>query len=69
MNWPLGMVAIVLATVGLIGQGFEMRKIRVSAVSDKEASSQKIFGNKKNFKWYALIGMGFILWFTAERIE
>lgn len=69
MNWPLGILAVILATIGLIGQGFEMRKIRVGTFRDEDATSQKIFGNKKNFKWYALIGIGFILWFTAERIE
>jgi hypothetical protein len=24
--------------------------------------------NKKNFKWYALIGIGIVLWYAAERI-
>lgn len=69
MNWPLGIVAIVLATIGLVGQGFEMRNIRVTTFKDEEATSQKIFSNRRNFKWYALIGVGFILWFTAESID
>ena len=26
-----------------------------------------IFANKKNFKWYAIIGAGIIFWYIAER--
>jgi hypothetical protein len=29
--------------------------------------SANIFLNKKNFKWYVIIGAGLILWFLAER--
>jgi len=67
MDWIVGGIAIVLLVLGLIGQGFEMRKIRKSIYRDEELGSSKIFGNKKNFKWYVMIGVGLALWFMAER--
>ncbi len=68
MEWTLGIVAIILLTIGLIGQAFEMRKINSSTSKDGELGSANIFMNKKNFKWYALLGIGIILWYAAERI-
>ena len=68
MEWTLGIVAIILLTIGLIGQAFEMRKIRLATTKDSELGSVNIFMNKKNFKWYALIGIGIVLWYSAERI-
>ncbi len=65
MNWILGGIAIALFTIGLVGQAFEMRKIRVSTYRDEELASSKIFMNKKNFKWYALIGAGIVIWYFA----
>ena len=50
---------------GLIGQGFEMRKIRVSTKHDEELGSTRIFTDKRNFKWYILIGVGFVLWYST----
>ena len=35
---------------------------------DEDLGSANIFMNKKNFKWYALLGIGIILWFAAERV-
>lgn len=67
MDWYLGTVAIALLIIGLVGQAFEMRKIRKSIYRDEELASPNIFMNKKNFKWYAMIGVGFVLWFFAER--
>jgi hypothetical protein len=67
MDWIMGGVAIALLVVGLIGQGFEMRKIRHSIYKDEELASSKIFGDKRNFKWYAMIAIGIVLWFIAER--
>jgi len=63
----MGGVAIVLLVMGLIGQGFEMRKIRKSIYRDEELGTSKIFGDKRNFKWYVMIGIGLVLWFIAER--
>ena len=68
VNWIIGFIAILLLIVGLVGQAFEMRKIRLSTYKEDELSSSSIFVNKKNFKWYALIGIGILLWYFAERI-
>jgi hypothetical protein len=68
MEWTLGFAGIVLLVVGLVGQAFEMRKIRLSTTSDGEMGSPSIFTDKRNFKWYAIIGAGIILWYIAERI-
>ena len=67
MNWILGGIAIALLIVGLVGQAFEMRKIRISTYRDEELASSKIFMNKKNFKWYVMIGGGIVIWYLAER--
>jgi hypothetical protein len=66
MQWILGFIAIALLIVGLVGQAFEMRKIRLATYGD-ELASPNIFLNKKNFKWYTIIGAGMILWYLAER--
>ncbi len=68
MEWTLGIVAIILLTIGLIGQAFEMRKINLNTSKDGQLGSANIFMNKKNFKWYALLGIGIVLWYAAERI-
>lgn len=68
MQWFLGFVAIILLIVGLVGQAFEMRKIRFSTFKDEELASPNIFMNKKNFKWYGIIGIGIVLWYFAERM-
>jgi len=68
MEWILGFPAIALLVIGLVGQAFEMRKIRLTTYKDEELGSANIFMNKKNFKWYALLGIGIILWYAAEHI-
>jgi len=68
MEWILGFAGIAFLTIGLIGQAFEMRKIRLTAYRDEELGSANIFMNKKNFKWYAMLGIGIVLWIMAERI-
>ena len=68
MEWTLGFAAIVLLIVGLVGQAFEMRKIRVTSYSSGELASPNIFMNKRNFKWYAILGSGIALWYLAERL-
>ena len=68
MEWILGFSGIVFLIVGLVGQAFEMRKIRLTTYKDEELASANIFMNKKNFKWYALLGIGIILWYMAERM-
>ncbi len=68
MEWTFGFIAIALLVIGLVGQAFEMRKIRLIATKDDELASANIFINKKNFKWYAVIGIGIIFWYVSERI-
>ena len=68
MEWLLGFSGIIFLVVGLVGQAFEMRKIRLTTLKDEELASANIFMNKKNFKWYALLGIGIILWYVAERM-
>jgi len=68
MEWILGFAAITLLIVGVVGQAFEMRKIRLTTYKDEELASANIFMNKKNFKWYALLGIGIIFWYVAERM-
>ncbi len=68
MEWTLGFVGIILLVIGLVGQAFEMRKINLSTSKDGELGSANIFMNKKNFKWYALLGIGIVFWYAAERI-
>ncbi len=67
MEWILGFSAIILLIIGLVGQAFELRKIRIDSTSD-QLGSANIFLNKKNFKWYAIIIVGMILWYVAERM-
>ena len=68
MEWNLGFAGIAFLTIGLIGQAFEMRKIRLTVYRDEELGSANIFMNKRNFKWYAILGIGIVLWIIAERI-
>ena len=67
MDWTLGFAAIACLVVGLVGQAFEMRKIRTSTYGD-ELGSPNIFLNRRNFKWYGVIGVGIVLWYAAERM-
>lgn len=68
MEWMLGFPAIALLVIGLVGQAFEMRKIRLTAYKDEDSGSTNIFMNKKNLKWYAILGTGIVLWYAAERM-
>ncbi len=68
MEWILGFAGIAFLVIGLVGQAFEMRKIRLTTYKDGELGSANIFMNKKNFKWYAILGIGIIFWYAAERM-
>lgn len=63
----LSFTAVALLIIGLIGQGFELKKIRESITRDEDLSSKNMFTNKKNLKWYAIIGAGLVLWYAGER--
>ena len=64
----LGFAGIILLVIGLVGQAFEMRKIRLTTSKDGDLGSVNIFMNKKNYKWYVLLGIGIVLWYAAERV-
>ena len=64
----LGFAGIILLVIGLVGQAFEMRKIRLTTSKDGDLGSVNIFMNKRNYKWYALLGIGIVLWYVAERM-
>ncbi len=68
MEWTLGFVAIVLLVIGLVGQAFEMRKIRLTTYKDEDLGSANIFMNKKNLKWYLILGVGIGLWYASNRM-
>ena len=67
-EWIIPVLAIGLVMVGLIGQGFEMRKIRLSTIGSENLGSPKIFTDTRNFKWYILIGVGIVLWYSTGGI-
>ena len=67
MNWVLQGIAIVLMVIGLVGQGFEMQKIRQSIEQKGDSlSSPKVFTDKKNLKWYAIIGTAIVVYYVSE---
>ena len=66
MNSILSFIAAASLIIGLAGNGFEMRKILLSKVRDEELASKEMFMNKRNFKWYAIIGMSLLLWATSN---
>ncbi len=67
MDWFIGGIALLVLLIGLIGQALEMRRIRMSTVGEDELASPNVFTDKRNFKWYAAIGFGIVLWYAAER--
>lgn len=62
MQYTFSLIAATLLVIGLAGNGYEMRKIRLSTVKDEKLSSKNIFLNKRNFKWYAIIGISLTIW-------
>lgn len=65
MEQVLAFVAVGLLVFGLVGQGFELRKMRMSAIRDEEISSPNMFTNKRNLKWYTLIAAGLVIWYVS----
>jgi uncharacterized membrane protein YidH (DUF202 family) len=66
MEPAITFIAMALVVLGLIGQGFEMKRIRASIRTDEQLSSKTVFMDKRNFKWYAIIVAGFVLWYAAN---
>jgi hypothetical protein len=58
-------VAVALLVGGLVGQGFEMRKIRKSIKTDEELNPKNVFTDKRNIKWYVMIVAGLVLWYAV----
>ncbi|MEM2785948.1 MAG: hypothetical protein QXW37_06535 [Candidatus Nitrosotenuis sp.] len=66
MEPTLSFLALALLVGGLVGQGFEMKRIRASIRVDEQLSSKNVFANKRNIKWYAIIAAGLVLWYAAN---
>ena len=62
----LAVAGLIVITVALIGQGIEMRKIRIRTYGEGGVGHPNIFLDKKNVKWYILIAIGFILAYSAQ---
>ena len=62
----MAIAALAVITIALIGQAIEMRKIRVRTHGEDSIGSPNIFLDKRNFKWYALIAIGFGLAYAAQ---
>ncbi len=56
----LSFVAVALFVIGVVGNGFEMRKIHMATEGSVEPKN--VFFDKRNFKWYALIAIALALW-------
>lgn len=56
----LSFIAVALFVIGIVGNGFEMRKIRMSA--EGNVVPKNVFFDKRNYKWYVLIGIALVLW-------
>lgn len=69
MEQILSFVAVALLVLGLIGQGFEMRRIKLSVMKDSHLSSKNIFLHKRNWKWYVVIVAGLIIWAVDNYIS
>lgn len=52
-------VAVALFAIGIVGNGFEMRKIRMA--TEGQPNPKNVFLDRRNFKWYALMGISLIL--------
>ena len=67
MPQPIMAIAgLVIITIALIGQAIEMRKIRVKTYGDDSIGSPNIFLDKRNFKWYGMIIVGFGLAYATQ---
>ena len=62
----MAIAALAVITIALIGQAIEMRKIRTKTYGGDSIGSPNIFLDKRNFKWYGLIVVGFGLAYTAQ---
>ena len=56
----LSFVSVALFVIGLVGNGFEMRKIRMA--TEGQPHPKNVFLDRHNLKWYVLIGIALVLW-------
>lgn len=56
----LSFVSVALFVIGIVGNGFEMRKIRMA--TEGQPNPKNVFLDRRNLKWYALIGIALVLW-------
>ena len=67
MPQPIMAIAgLIIITIALIGQALEMRKIRMKTYGEDSIGSPNIFLDKRNFKWYGMIVIGFGLAYVAQ---
>jgi hypothetical protein len=57
----LSLISVALFVIGIVGNGFEMRKIRLST-TEGQLVPKNVFLDRRNFKWYILIGIALVLW-------
>jgi hypothetical protein len=62
----MAIAALAVITIALIGQAIEMRKMRVRTHGEDSIGSPNIFLDKRNFKWYGMIVVGFGLAYVAQ---
>ena len=62
----MAIAALAIITIALIGQAIEMRKIRMRTYGEGSIGIPSIFLDKRNFKWYGLIVVGFGLAYAAQ---
>ena len=62
----MAIAALAIINIALIGQAIEMRKIRTKTYGGDSIGSPNIFLDKRNFKWYGLIVVGFGLGYVAQ---
>ena len=62
----MAIAALAVNTIALIGQAIEMRKIRMRTYGEGSIGSPSIFLDKRNFKWYGMIAVGFGLAYVAQ---
>ena len=63
MEVASSIVSMALIAGGLVGQAFELKKIRTGIMTDEQLNPKNIFADRRNFKWYALIAAGLIVSF------
>ena len=62
----MAIAALAVITIALIGQAIEMRKIRMKPYGEDSIGSPNIFLDKRNFKWYGMIIVGFGLAYATQ---